>query len=84
MERYLLTGYNKKDKKMATHVYTKIQHVADVINQLEQQDKDASKQDELPIKSVKDLDFNVQSRASHLGAQIICTKNYCWSVFYLK
>ena len=36
------------------------------------------------IPSVKDLDFDVQSRASHGGAEIINDKDYCWSIFLLK
>lgn len=79
--RYLVTGYSKKDNRMATHLYEKIEHVAELI---EMCSGSQSKIGESAIPSVKDLEFDVQSRASHGGAEIINDKNYCWSIFLLK
>ena len=84
MKKYLVTGYSKKDDRMATNIYDDIEYVAELINQLEQPDPATAKQDSMLIKSAKDLDFDVQSRASHFGAKIIKTPKYCWSIFLLK
>ena len=48
--RYLVTGYSKKDDRMATRVYDDIEHVAELINQMEEN---------IVVKSAKDLDFDV-------------------------
>ena len=81
--RYLVTGYSKKDGKMATHIYDDIETIAALINQSEDPNELGKAQGTV-IKSAKDLDFDVQTRASHLGAEIINTSKYCWSIFYLK
>lgn len=83
MKRYLVTGYSKKDGKMATHVYDNIEIIAALINQSENPNELGNAQGSI-IKSAKDLDFDVQSRASHLGAEIISTPKYSWSIFLLK
>lgn len=82
--RYLVTGYSKKDGRMATNIYDDIEHVAELINYFEWPDPATAKQDSMPVKSAKDLDFDVQSRASHFSAEIIKTPKYCWSIFLLK
>ena len=81
MKKYLVTGYSKKDNKMATHVYDDIESVAQLIEMCA---GGQAKIGESVIPSVKDLDFDVQSRASHSGAEIINDKDYCWSIFLLK
>ena len=55
------TGYSKKEDKLATHTYYELWPVVDLINKL------AGKE----IVNEKDLKFDVMSRASHNGAEII-------------
>lgn len=56
MKKYLVTGYSKKDNKMATHVYNDIESVAQLIEMCA---NGQSKLGESIIPSVKDLDFDV-------------------------
>ena len=75
MKKYLVTGYSKKDGRMATHIYDAIEHVAELINQC------ANKE---IIKSSHDLDFDVQTRRNHNGAEIVYADDYTWSIFLLQ
>ena len=85
MKQYLVTGYSKKDGKMATHVYSSIEDVAELINMCEKGLSNVGEAiDMIIVKNAKDLDFDVQSRASHSSAQIIKTPKYCWSIFFIK
>lgn len=78
--KYVVTGYSKKAQKMATHTYRTIEDIADLINMSEGTvEKPGS-----IIANAKDLDFDVQSRSSHGGAEIIDTPKFCWSVFLMK
>lgn len=84
MKKYLLTGYSKTKNKIATRMYDNIDEVAQVINGCETGEIVQVEDEQLIVKSPKDLDFNVQSRRSHDGAEIIDTKKFAWSIFYLK
>ena len=84
MKKYLLTGYSKTKNKIATRIYDDIDEVAQVINGCEAGEIVWAEDEQLIVKSPKDLDFNVQSRRSHDGAEIIDTKKFAWSIFYLK
>lgn len=84
MKKYLLTGYSKTKNKIATRIYDDIDEVAQVINGCEADEIVWAEDEQLIVKSPKDLDFNVQSRRSHDGAEIIDTKKFAWSIFYLK
>lgn len=84
MKKYLLTGYDKTKNKIATRIYGNIDDVAQVINGCEAGEVVWVEDEQLIVKSPKDLDFDVQSRKSHNSAEIIDTKKFAWSIFYLK
>lgn len=66
--KYVVTGYSHEFKRMVTRVYDNIEIVALTVGH----------------PNPKDLDFNVQSRASHNGAEIIVHDDAVWSVFLMK
>ena len=70
---YICTGVDLTKKMIMTRKYPDAEAIAGV---LECFDPDVA-------KSAKDIDFEVQSRASHGGALIIKGKNYLWSIFYV-
>lgn len=71
---YICTGYSKAADKLSTHTYYELWPIVALINQL------AGKE----IVNEKDLDFDVKSRASHKGAQIIDDGgNFFWSIYYV-
>lgn len=86
MKKYIVTGYDKKRQKMATHPFSSIESIAQLINMCEEGTssigEDVNKTQ--VIQNPKDLDFDVQSRASHFGAQVINTEKFCWSIFLVK
>lgn len=83
-KKYILTGYDKTKKKINTRVYNDIDSVAEVINGCETGAVVWTEGEKLIVKSPEDLDFDVQSRRSHNGAEIIDTEKFAWSVFLLK
>lgn len=83
-KKYILTGYDKAKKKINTRVYNDIGSVAEIINKCETGDIVWTEGEQLIVKSSKDLDFDVQSRRSHNGAEIIDTQKFAWSIFLMK
>ena len=82
--KYILTGYDKTKNKINTRIYNDIDSVAEVINKCETGEVVWTEDEQLVVKSPKDLDFDVNSRRSHNGAELINTKKFAWSVFLLK
>ena len=82
--KYILTGYDKAKNKINTRIYNDIDSVAEVINKCETGEVVWTEDEQLVVKSPKDLDFDVNSRRSHNGAELINTKKFAWSVFLLK
>ena len=82
--KYILTGYDKTKKKINTRVYNDIDSVAEVINKCETGEVVWTEGEKLVIKSTRDLDFDVHSRRTHNGAELINTEKFAWSVFLLK
>lgn len=84
--KYVVTGYDKKRQKMATRPFDNIEAIAQLINMCEVGTSSIGEDvNQVPvISNPKDLDFNVQSRASHLGAEIVNTPKFCWSIMIVK
>ena len=86
MKKYIVTGYDKKKQKMATHSFDDIEKIAQLINMCEEGTSAIGENVNKTqvVQNAKDLDFDVQSRASHFGAKIINTEKFCWSIFLVK
>ena len=83
--RFLVTGYDKKRQRMATHIYDDIEQVASVINKCENGTLQLSDSEtKVVVKNPKDLEFDVKSEASHIDAKILKTPNFCWSIFAIR
>lgn len=85
--KYIVTGYDKKRQKMSTHPFDDVEIIAQLINMCEEGKSSIGEDtnNRVPVvKNPKDLDFNIQSRASHYGAEVINTPNFCWSIILVK
>ena len=74
-EKYIVTGYSAKEDILRTHIYKSADAVASLLNSF--LDK--------PKYTAKAIEFEAQTRSSHLGAMIIDEPGtkYKWSICYI-